>query len=236
MKVNGYEVGPNAELGEADLRGADLSGADLTFSDLTNARLDGANLTGANLGGADLTNASLDRANLAGLNLSGACLAGVKLNDEAISHRQVSFFMADLREVEFVSRKAEGYGFRAALTGVDFTEANLENVDLSLCSLIGPNLTRANLRGANLERARLSVRRVAEADFGEANFCGARWGGSVADPIGGMMRSCYEINEANFTGAIADAATGWPEGFDPEAAGVVFTETVGPGGNDPKIS
>ena len=219
MGLDGPEVGPNAELREANLVGADLSGADLTFSDLTNARLDGANLAGANLGGADLTNASLDGANLAGLNLSGACLAGVKLNDEAI--REVSFFMADLREVEFVSRKAEGYGYRAVLNGVDFTEANLENVDLSLCYLLGPKLTRANFRGASFERAKLSVRRVAEADFGEANFCGARWGGSVADPSG-LMNSCYEINEANFTGAIADAATGWPEGFDPEAAGVVF--------------
>ncbi len=211
VEVNGHKIEP----------GTDLRGADLTFSDLTNARLDRANLTGANLGGADLTNVSLDGANLEGLNLSGACLAGVKLNDEAISHRQVSFFMADLRGVEFVSKHPMGRTWRAVLTGVDFTEANLENVDFSLCSLIGPNLTRANLRRANFERARLSVRRVAEADFGEANFCGARWGGSVADPSG-LMNSCYEINEANFAGAIADAATGWPEGFDPEAAGVAF--------------
>ena len=233
MGFDGPEVGPNAELREANLVGADLRGADLTFSDLTNARLDRANLTGANLGGADLTNASLDGANLEGLNLSGACLAGVKLNDEAISHRQVSFFMADLRGVEFVSKHPMGRTWRAVLTGVDFTEANLENVDFSLCSLIGPNLTRANLRRANFERARLSVRRVAEADFGEANFCGAQWGGYVNE---GSNYFPVEIEDAYLTDAIADAATGWPEGFDPEAAGVVLTETVGPGGNDPKIS
>ena len=30
--------------------------------------------------------------------------------------------------------------------------------------------------------------------------------------------------EANLNWAIADSATRWPEGFDPEAAGVVFND------------
>ena len=45
--VNGYLVGPNADLSGADLTGADLTGADLTGADLTNANLSGAKLTGA---------------------------------------------------------------------------------------------------------------------------------------------------------------------------------------------
>ena len=219
VEVNGYEVGPNAELGEANLVGADLSGVDLTFSDLTNARLDGANLTGANLGGADLTSASLDRANLDGANLSGACLTGVKLNDEAISLREVRFCMADLRGVEFVSKYPMGLAWRAVLNRVDFTEANLENVDFSRCALMGLRLRRANLRGASFERARLGLYHVAEADFREANFCGAQWGGYVNE---GSNYFPVEIEDAYLTDAIADAATGWPGGFDPKAAGVVF--------------
>ena len=45
--VNGYLVGPNADLSGADLTGADLSGAELTGADLTAANLAGANLSGA---------------------------------------------------------------------------------------------------------------------------------------------------------------------------------------------
>ena len=45
--VNGYLVGPNADLSGADLSGADLSGADLSGADLSGADLSGANLTGA---------------------------------------------------------------------------------------------------------------------------------------------------------------------------------------------
>ena len=61
--------------------------------------------------------------------------------------------------------------------------------------------------------------RSLNADFREANFCGAHWGGYVNE---GSNYFPVEIEDAYLTDAIADAATGWPEGFDPEAAGVVF--------------
>jgi uncharacterized protein YjbI with pentapeptide repeats len=54
MLVNGYIVGPNANLTGADLSGADLSGADLSGADLSNADLSNADLSNANLSGADL--------------------------------------------------------------------------------------------------------------------------------------------------------------------------------------
>jgi len=65
--VNGYIVGPGANLSEANLSGADLSGADLS----------GADLSGAILGGADLTGADLSGANLYGAELNGAGLPGI---------------------------------------------------------------------------------------------------------------------------------------------------------------
>ena len=46
-EVNGYTIGPGADLFGADLKGADLSGADLNGSDLGGALLSGANLIGA---------------------------------------------------------------------------------------------------------------------------------------------------------------------------------------------
>ena len=59
--VNGYSIGPGA-----DLRFADLSGADLSFADLRDARLIGAYLIGADLSGANLNNADLFNAYLFG--------------------------------------------------------------------------------------------------------------------------------------------------------------------------
>jgi hypothetical protein len=75
--ISGYEIGPVANLQQADLRGAylrgaDLRGANLQQADLQNADLEGANLTGpnpratrphwTNLGDADLRGANLKEA------------------------------------------------------------------------------------------------------------------------------------------------------------------------------
>ena len=55
-EVNGYMIGPGADLRRADLFGADLEGADLS----------GANLYEADLNGSDLGEALLSGANLIG--------------------------------------------------------------------------------------------------------------------------------------------------------------------------
>ncbi len=46
-EVNGYMIGPGADLRRADLFGADLEGADLSGADLGGALLSGINLIGA---------------------------------------------------------------------------------------------------------------------------------------------------------------------------------------------
>lgn len=72
--VNGYSIGP-----DASLRNADLSGADLSEADLSGADLSGADLSGADLSGADLSGALLLDADLSGADLSGADLTGTLL-------------------------------------------------------------------------------------------------------------------------------------------------------------
>ena len=73
--------------------------------------------------------------------------------------------------------------------------------------MIGPgaDLRRADLFGADLEGVDLSG-----ADLNEANLSGADLGGAL-------------LSRANLIGARANKNTVWPEGFDPEAAGVTFT-------------
>ena len=70
-EVNGYQIGPGADLRSADLRGANLEGANL----------ENADLRGANLEGADLNMASLIGCNLDGVNIAGANLNGVRISD-----------------------------------------------------------------------------------------------------------------------------------------------------------
>jgi len=57
--VNGYAIGPNANLSGANLRGANLLGANLRDADLRDADLRDASLRGADLIGADLECADL---------------------------------------------------------------------------------------------------------------------------------------------------------------------------------
>ncbi len=85
--VDGYLVGPRADLNDAALSGASLTGADLAFATLAGADLSNADLTGADLSdnvvyegqysgdglqGANLSGANLTNADLSGVNLSGA--------------------------------------------------------------------------------------------------------------------------------------------------------------------
>ncbi len=58
-EVNGYMIGPGADLRRADLFGADLEGADLSGADLNEANLYEADLNGSDLGGALLSGVNL---------------------------------------------------------------------------------------------------------------------------------------------------------------------------------
>ena len=84
--VNGYIVGPGANLEGANLVGfrlreslvnTDLAGANLKNADFSTNSLLGTILSNADLTGANFTDSTLTAANLSGANLSGASLYGV---------------------------------------------------------------------------------------------------------------------------------------------------------------
>ena len=127
--VNGYNIGPGADLRRANLSNADLSfaslsGADLSNADLSNADLRDAFLAEANLYGADLSGADLSFANLEGADLTGADLSGASLSGADLSNADLS--NADLRDA-FLAE--------ANLYGADLSGANLSDADLTFAAL-----------------------------------------------------------------------------------------------------
>jgi hypothetical protein len=78
-RVDGYTIGPLADLPGAVLAGANLAGANLAGANLAGANLRGANLSRANLSRANLTDANLTDANLSRANLTDANLTGANL-------------------------------------------------------------------------------------------------------------------------------------------------------------
>jgi hypothetical protein len=122
--VNGYQIGPDANLFGADLRGANLGGA----------KLEGANLEGANLEGANLWCADLQDANLVGANLTGAHLMAAKLEGAILSDANLTG--ANLE--------------RANLTGAYLTGADLTGAYLMDAYLKGANFSYATLDPAHV--------------------------------------------------------------------------------------
>jgi uncharacterized protein YjbI with pentapeptide repeats len=123
---------------------------------------------------------------------------------------------------------------RAFLPGADLRKAILAGADLRGAFLVGADLRAANfsftyseprtdgtwdmgillssaadLRGSNLQRADLRGARLWSSHLGYANLRGANL--SDADLSGSIL-----------AGAVYDAHTRWPEGFDPVTAGAVL--------------
>jgi uncharacterized protein YjbI with pentapeptide repeats len=164
--VDGYLVGPQANLTDASLSSADLAGADLAGTELSGAALSGvssggitgtpsslpigwllvegylvgpqANLTNAGLVDAVLTNSDLNGTNLTGADLSGVVSGGITPFP--------AYLPADWT---FVAGYLLG-------PSANLTSADLSNVDLGPADLTGANLTDADLDNANLTAADLS--------------------------------------------------------------------------------
>lgn len=113
--------------------------------------------------------------------------------------RGLSLEGADLR-----AERLRGFNLRdARLRGANLSDAvlndcNLENADLVGCRMVGVSLRGARLRGADLR--------------------GADFRGSGAERVLTPGR----LEGADFFGALYNAATRWPRGFDPAAHGCAY--------------
>ncbi len=170
-----------SNLEDTNFNGSLLVGVNLSNSILCGSSLVSVNLREARLFKADLHGARMEEANLEGADLRHSILSGVKFVSD-YEHRMIGVYQNNnlLRRYRFISpvnlRNAdlEGADLRKAicvsarfidanLTGANFSEACLMDVDFS-----GADLSRANLRKADLRRSDL-----VRAEFGEASLVGA---------------------------------------------------------------
>ena len=139
----------------------------------------------------------IKRANLGGADLRGANLGDANLRDANLQH-------ANLGD--------------AYLRGADLRGANLRGAYLGGANLQHANLGGADLRGANLRGANLGDANLWDANLGDAYLGGAYLGDTN---LGDAYLRDANLGDANLWDAVASRATLWPEGFDPDARGVV---------------
>jgi uncharacterized protein YjbI with pentapeptide repeats len=82
--LNGYLVGPKANLANANFYSQNFGSMDLSDADLTNANLAYVNFEGTRLVGAKLNNANLNWSNLTNADFTGADLTGANLTAAAV--------------------------------------------------------------------------------------------------------------------------------------------------------
>ncbi len=187
-----------ANLQWTKLQGADLREANLQVANLYWAKLQGAILREANLQWAYLQCANLQCANLQWVNLQGAILQMAILKE------------ADLQEADLQGAQLEG--------------ADLQVADLQCADLKGANLQGANLYKAQLQRAKLQCADLKRVNLQEADLQVAKL--QVADLRGADLQGA-KLQRANLQGAKYNRhTTTFPEGFDPEAHGMVRIEEL----------
>ena len=185
--INGYLMGPGAQMSWEDLSGMNLKGVTLSGADLGGANLRGATLIeailiGTTLSSADLTGSDLSSANMRGADLFASKLIGANLSGASLIG--ANLYVADL-------------------TGANLSSTNLSQANLGLVRLDDAILEGANLKGANLEGSELNGSWL----FG-SDLTGVRSGGIFGNPLlpyGWTLINGYLIGPgANLQGAYLD--------------------------------
>jgi isoamylase len=222
------------DLSHLDLRGKDLSGSNLRDSALTEAQLDGSNLDDASLEGANLTRASLAGASLGGARLDRATLCEARMSEANLRRaglREANLWGADLVRAPMDHANLS----RARMERANMTEAVLDSACGIRAILDDANLHHARLRSADLQGARLERVDLSEADLShcsleEANLRGANLQGARLNgaDLRGAILDGADLLRADLRGALFDRRTVWPEGFEPEKAGVFHSADDAP--------
>lgn len=164
-------------------------------------------LFGADLDDLVLRFSNLRGASLAGATLRDASLIGLDLRDANLS--QSHFNRANLRCALLTGAKATQTRF----SGASLRDANLQETDLTAAVF-----SLVDAPGIDLRRAKLATAVLDGADLSEALLHGADLATAVFSPSVDLERPLL-LHNARY-----DAATRWPQGFDPAAMGAMAAE------------
>lgn len=207
--INGYLLGPSANLAQTTLSNIDLSHVNLSRANLvgikshhitgsslllpTDWQLVAGHLVGptADLMGADFTGGQLVGVNFVGnnlayANLSGTNLKGANLTDTNL--RGVNLSDVNLGEANLTNIQSTGIIGTPKTLPPDWQlinrflvgpRANLSNADFSHANLANLNLTHVNFAGANLSFTDFSGANLAGANLTDANLAGVVWNNTI---------------------------------------------------------
>jgi probable HAF family extracellular repeat protein len=164
----------------SNFSGADFTGQNLTNANLDSVALDGANFTNATVRGARFSNGAPDYPDSGITLLQVYSTASYQIHDL----RGITLFGNDLSAGNFAGQDFSGANLNAKLTGANFMEANLSNVNFAFdpygnsggLDLTGANFTRANLTDAyfyyndDVTAADLTAANLTAADARGARF------------------------------------------------------------------
>lgn len=154
--VDGYFMGPNADLAGLDLAGLNLIGVDLISGDLASTNLTNADLTNALLVGANVSGTELAGADIAGV-VSQGSVTGTPASLPANWQLRYGYLLGpatNLDEALMVGDDLSGLDLAGASIGhADLTDADLDNTDLSDSTFDDVNLTGATFAGADVTGA-----------------------------------------------------------------------------------
>ena len=183
-------------------------------ANLTNAHLDKANLKGSNLMRADLRSSTLWLAELSDCCMDMAHLEGARLRGANMDRAR--FNQSHLKDAEMSEVKAYGASmWRADMRNAHLDSAKLECASLSNANLEGAYMYHAYLVNADLRNSNLRGAKLSGACLHKATLTGADLRDVVFDETTIWAEAKYDSG--------ADG-TKWPDGFDPEDAGVVLVE------------
>jgi uncharacterized protein YjbI with pentapeptide repeats len=200
--------------------------------------LKGLNLRKADFRGADLRDAPFGGLDLSGANFSGANLASASFEDAILD--DVQFHHSNLCRANLTNAHTYRTSFYAAylvgatiprdLMDMILEEVNLEGADLYWGFLSqrmkGARLYRADCRGAAVVNVDLRAADLRYVDFGLDNL------GGQTDLEGTDLREARleganligaHIKGVHWSGSTYSDETVFPDGFDPEAHGMIRT-------------
>jgi uncharacterized protein YjbI with pentapeptide repeats len=191
-----------------DLQGIDLRKGNLQSTSFCNSILKHANFSEALLVNVDFTNAKLTAVNFERANLNIAKVENADL------------FIANLTKASLYGAQAKGANFRyAKIRKSDLRTANFQETNLS-----GANLENSILAFADLRNAFLLGTKLTNAELSHANLSGAFY--SDKETLPEVFEILKKIKFNFFGLENHDRYTIFPDGFDPQKAGMLKIELV----------